>query len=62
MEPGDAAGLAAAMERLVREPALIDQLAGNARRAYEGHFAFDRFGREFVDLLREVLPQRRADG
>ncbi len=62
VEPGDAAGLAAAMERLVREPALIDQLAGNARRAYEGHFAFDRFGREFVDLLREVLPQRRADG
>jgi glycosyltransferase involved in cell wall biosynthesis len=60
VEPGDAASLAAAMERLVREPALIDRLADNARPAYEKHFAFDRFGGEFVDLLREVLRPKHA--
>jgi glycosyltransferase involved in cell wall biosynthesis len=58
--PGDAAALAAAIERLVREPALRDRLGRNARIGYERHFTFDRFGEGFVELLREVISSPKV--
>jgi GT2 family glycosyltransferase len=57
--PGDAAALAAAIERLVREPELLGRLGRNARMCYEQHFSFDRFGEGFVELLREVISSRK---
>ena len=35
VEPGDAVGLAAAIQRLVRDPKLLGKLATNARNAYD---------------------------
>jgi len=58
--PGDAAALAAAIERLVREPELLGRLERNARMCYEQHFSFDRFGEGFVELLREVNSSRKG--
>jgi GT2 family glycosyltransferase/glycosyltransferase involved in cell wall biosynthesis len=58
--PGDAVALAAAIERLVREPALRDRLGRNARIGYERHFTFDRFGEGFVELLREVISSPKV--
>jgi len=59
VQPGDATGLAAAIERLVREPDLVDRLGRNSRMGYEKYFTFDRFGEGFVDLLREVISSRK---
>ncbi len=56
--------LAEAIAQLVREPALRDRLRAAARPAYEKHFAFERFGREFCGLVDEALgisrPNERA--
>jgi GT2 family glycosyltransferase/glycosyltransferase involved in cell wall biosynthesis len=55
---GDSAALAAAIERLVREPGLLDRLAGNARMGFEKNFTFDRFGENFEELLREAISSK----
>jgi glycosyltransferase involved in cell wall biosynthesis len=55
VEPGDAAGFAAAIERLVREPELISKLAINARNAYDRYFGIDRFGTGFLEVLEEAI-------
>jgi GT2 family glycosyltransferase/glycosyltransferase involved in cell wall biosynthesis len=55
VEAGDAVGLAAAIERLVREPKLISKLAINARNAYDQHFGLDRFGKGFREVLEEAI-------
>ncbi len=55
VEAGDAAGLAAGIERLVREPKLISKLAINARNAYDQHFGLDRFGKGFLEVLEEAI-------
>ena len=61
VQPGDATALSAAIERLVREPALVDRLGRNSRMGYEKYFTFDRFGEGFVELLQEVIssPKRK---
>jgi glycosyltransferase involved in cell wall biosynthesis len=59
VQPGDATALAAAIERLVREPDLVDRLGKNSRMGYEKYFTFDRFGEGFVELLREVISSRK---
>ena len=43
VEPGDAVGLAAAIQRLVRDPKLLGKLATNARNAYDQYFGFRSF-------------------
>jgi glycosyltransferase involved in cell wall biosynthesis len=63
--PGDAAALATAIERLIREPDLVDRSGRNSRSGYEKYFTFDRFGEGFVELLREVTsspPSKLAAG
>jgi len=60
-EPGDAAGLAAAITRLVSEPALLQKLAVNSRKAYESYFSFDRFGQEFLCLVEEVISAHKLN-
>ena len=55
VEAGDAVGLAAAIERLVREPKLISKLAINARNAYDQYFGLDRFGKGFLEVLEEAI-------
>ena len=55
VESGDAVGLAAAIERLVRDPKLRRKLATNARIAYEKYFGLERFGTGFLALLEEAI-------
>ena len=64
VEPGDSAGFASAIKRLVREPELVERLQANSRAAYERYFKLDRFGTEFLSLLEETIstgkPEPRA--
>ena len=55
VEPGDAAGLAAAIQRLVRDPELLRKLATNARAAYDQYFGLERFGKGFLAVLEEAI-------
>ena len=55
VEPGDAVGLAAAIQRLVRDPKLLGKLATNARNAYDQHFGLERFGKGFLAVLEEAI-------
>src|SRR4051812_11685874 len=55
VEPGDAVGLAAAIERLVRDPKLLPKLATNARNAYDRYFGLERFGKGFLAVLEEAI-------
>ncbi len=43
VQPGDVAGLAAALERVLHEPGLAGRLAGNGRALYEQQFSMNRF-------------------
>jgi GT2 family glycosyltransferase/glycosyltransferase involved in cell wall biosynthesis len=61
VKPGDAVGLAAAIQRLVRDPNLLHKLATNARNAYEQHFAIERFGTGFLALLEEATSLKIDD-
>jgi glycosyltransferase involved in cell wall biosynthesis len=47
--------LAAAIRRLVENPALVPELGRNARASYEEHFTIERFGREFSELIRGAI-------
>jgi len=58
--PGSVTALAAAIERLVREPELIERLGEKSRGAYEKYFTFDRFAHGFIELLNEVTGQSSA--
>jgi glycosyltransferase involved in cell wall biosynthesis len=58
VEPGDAAGFAAAIQRLVRDPKLLRKLATNARNAYDRCFGLERFGKEFLAVLDEAIVIR----
>jgi O-antigen biosynthesis protein len=59
-KPGDARRLADAIERLVREPGLLEKLERNSRKAYEKHFTLDRFGSDFLRLVEEVISSAQA--
>ena len=43
VEPGDAAGIAAALQRVLREPGLLEALGRNGRALYERQFSLSRF-------------------
>ncbi|HWX18134.1 MAG TPA: glycosyltransferase family 4 protein, partial [Chthoniobacterales bacterium] len=60
VKPGDAQGLAASIERLVREPELLKKLTGNSRKAYEKYFALDRFGAGFLKLIEEAISSAQG--
>ena len=53
--PGDAAALAAAVERLVNDPALRTRLGAAARRTAEARFDRDRLGRQYGELYADLL-------
>jgi O-antigen biosynthesis protein len=55
VEPGDAVGFAAAIQRLAHDPKLLRKLATNARKAYEQYFGLERFGMGFLALLEEAI-------
>jgi glycosyltransferase involved in cell wall biosynthesis len=47
--------LAAAIRRLVEDPALVADLGRRARENYEQNFTIDRFGAEFLELIRSAI-------
>jgi GT2 family glycosyltransferase/glycosyltransferase involved in cell wall biosynthesis len=61
VEAGDSVGFASAIERLAREPGLVQDLQANSRAAYERCFKLDRFGTEFVSLLEETISSAKHD-
>lgn len=58
--PGSATELAAAMERLVRDPALRQRLGAAARRHAEARFNRDRLGGALVAICRAAASDRRS--
>ncbi len=57
-KPGDARAMAAAIEKLVQEPNLIERFGRKARAEFEKHFRFERFARDFAGLLEEARGLR----
>jgi glycosyltransferase involved in cell wall biosynthesis/GT2 family glycosyltransferase len=62
VEPGDAFGLADAIQRLVRDPKLVQKLATNARSAYEKYFGLERFGCEFLAVVEKAILNEVPSG
>jgi glycosyltransferase involved in cell wall biosynthesis len=52
--------LAAAIRRLIDDPALVRKLGDNARQNYEKNFTMERFGAEFSALITSAIST--ADG
>ncbi len=59
VEPGDVAGLAAALGELTGDAAARAELAAAARRAAAGPFSWEEAGRLTLDLYRELIEARR---
>lgn len=53
--------LSAALERLITERGLIDELGRNARSTYEENFTLDRFGNDFKAMVEEVIANHSAE-
>jgi GT2 family glycosyltransferase len=49
--------LAAAIRRLIEDPALVKELGEKARETYEKNFTMERFGEEFRELIAETISQ-----
>jgi glycosyltransferase involved in cell wall biosynthesis len=56
--PRDAGALAAALERLLSDPARARQLGAKARTHVREHFSLDRLGREINEIY-ELLVQKK---
>ena len=56
-EPGDPAGLAARIERMVSDPDLRRALGDQARRRYEDYLNSERYSRDVADVFRTVLAE-----
>ena len=54
-EPGDAAGLAGALETLLQDPALRRRLGQAGRKRYEALFSTERFAASYTALYTELL-------
>ncbi|MCA8921265.1 MAG: glycosyltransferase family 4 protein [Planctomycetes bacterium] len=59
--PGDAAALAAALERLLGDPALRARLGSAGRAHIEAHYDLDQVARQHVELFTELKAQHRPD-
>jgi glycosyltransferase involved in cell wall biosynthesis len=57
VEPGDVAGLAAALEGVATDAALRQRLGGAARAAIEARFSWDEIGRRYEELLGHVTRE-----
>jgi GT2 family glycosyltransferase/glycosyltransferase involved in cell wall biosynthesis len=47
--------LAAAIRRLIENPGLVAELGRKARKTYEQNFTIERFGAEFLELIRGAI-------
>ncbi|MDQ3313138.1 MAG: glycosyltransferase [Verrucomicrobiota bacterium] len=54
------AQLADAMRRLITDRGVVRKLAENARASFEERFTMERFGGEFLELMRETLEQKAS--
>jgi glycosyltransferase involved in cell wall biosynthesis len=54
--------LAAAIRRLIEDPALASELGKKARETYERNFTMERFGEEFRQLIAEATSQPLSVG
>src|SRR5262249_40093821 len=59
--PADAAALSAALDRLIRDPHLREQLASNARKRVQADFPIQRTAEAFADLFSTLVTRRRFD-
>jgi glycosyltransferase involved in cell wall biosynthesis len=59
VEPGNPKALAAAVEQLLNDPALRQQLTANAFAEVCDRYSWTRVAREFIELYREILHARR---
>ncbi len=59
--PGDAAALAAALERLLADPALARRLGAAGAARVEQHFLAEQMVSAYETLYREILAERAAD-
>ena len=55
VEPGDAAGLAAALERMTRDAAHRHALGQRARERFESYLTSERYGHDIARVFREAL-------
>lgn len=51
--------LAAAIRRLLEDPALVAELGGKARQTYEKDFTIERLGGEFSELITDAIAAER---
>ncbi len=58
VRPENSAVLAAALQRMIEDPALVRQLGAGARATYEKNFTIDRFGREFREIIDQTMRSR----
>jgi len=56
--PRDAGSLAAALTRLLSDPALAQRLGANARAHVREHFSLDRLGREINEIYGELVEKK----
>jgi glycosyltransferase involved in cell wall biosynthesis len=61
VDPGDSRALAKAIERIVLDPALADHLATNGRESALRNFSHDRYAREIVGILTQLIRRRDSD-
>jgi glycosyltransferase involved in cell wall biosynthesis len=54
------AQLADAMRRLITDRGVVRKLAENARASFQERFTMERFGGEFLELMRETLEQKAS--
>lgn len=60
VRPDAPEALAAAVRRFIENPALVAELGAKARETYERNFTVERFGKEFRELLDEVMASRHS--
>lgn len=61
VEPGDATALAAALERVIVDPALRERLGGAAREFHARELAIKPYWRKLVTIWRDGLAAPKAD-
>ncbi|MDQ6940507.1 MAG: glycosyltransferase, partial [Verrucomicrobiota bacterium] len=60
VRPEDPIALAAALQRVIENPALVRHLGAGARATYEKNFTIDRFGREFREIIDQTIRSRHS--
>jgi len=58
--PENAAALATAIERCIRDPELVRTLGVAAKRTFDCQFTLDRYGAEFERIIRRVIDRKSA--